>query len=708
MLTFIKKYFYHLILNSFPEACQIRTSSNRILTENSKGKELFGNTENPFLFLKNSHSLSNLQQLAVAFEKRIRFETKIKTNTEDYLITLHPLKNDLLLKAKNITGENLLYHTLKEKNNFYISLLNNYPHPVYILNSKNNLYYSNESFSNLNIQIKNGFFNSIFIENCPEFGYFWQGISLLNTNTPSLVHIVQFPFEYKNEKFSFGIIQPISEQLNSQADNNYIFDNLPFSCLKINSLTKKIELYNQFFISQFKKKLPQDLGEFFSKDSYSELNDQISKMLHNTNSLSLELSTASFYGSKNYQSTLFWGNKEKASVILILFDTSEKKQLEQQVNHAQKMQALGQLTGGIAHDFNNILTAIIGFSDLLLNKNISQEASIDVLQIKGNAQKASGLVSQLLTFSRKQPIQLQTISIYDALTDLTSLLKRTLSPFITLKTEYHKKIGYIKMDLNQLTQIFLNLAINSKDAMPSGGIFSIKASIEHNKKSKYIGNDLMPSGEYIKITVSDNGSGIEQKNLPHIFEPFFSTKTDSTSSGTGLGLSTVYGIIRTANAFISVDSEKDIGTTFTLYFPKIDKEKIEEIEYQRTYTISETFHTQKSILLVDDEDAVRLVSARALRNKGYIVSEASHAEQAKEILKNSSFDLLLTDMVMPGISGEELSQEITQLYPHMKIMLMSGYSQNIERHRTEDKIIFLQKPFDLQELIKKVSESLES
>ncbi len=455
------------------------------------------------------------------------------------------------------------------------------------------------------------------------------------------------------------------------------------------------------------------IQHIFTENSAELLTAKLNKMsagIHKNERL--ELTTTPEYGSKIFNTFIGWTGPEKDAFILYLIDASERKNLEMQFAHAQKMQAMGQLAGGVAHDFNNLLTAIVGFCDLLLQRcSADNEDFMDLMQIKGNANKASGLVGQLLTFSRKQPSQIKTISLHDAFVDLSALLQRSLSPFVTLKTEFKRNLGSVKIDPNQLMQIFLNLAVNAKDAMPKGGIFKISAAKEKIKKKRPCGNDIIPAGDYVKIIVSDTGTGIAPEHLPRIFEPFFTTKESSNVSGTGLGLSTVYGVIRASDGFVSVDSEKNVGTTFTIYLPRFEEKPEKTAKSSEFIRPDITPKESLNILLVDDEDGVRMVAARALKAKGWQVSECGNAEQAIEQLqKTNDFDLLITDMVMPGMDGETLIKQVKSAYPKIKTILMSGYSEEFARHgsKQHDDFEFLAKPFELAGLIKKVKEVLEN
>lgn len=387
-------------------------------------------------------------------------------------------------------------------------------------------------------------------------------------------------------------------------------------------------------------------------------------------------------------------------------ETSERKALEMQLIHAGRMQAMGQISGGIAHDFNNLLTAILGFSELLLEKHqIGDPSFTDIMQIKQNAHRAAGLVSQLLAFSKKQPLKPKLLDFNEAFSALIPLLRQSLGPTCDLQITQQENLGWIKVDPNQLTQVFLNLSVNARDAMPMGGTLTIKATTEHVKKATRIGTERMVSGHYIKITVSDTGCGIEPEHLTHIFEPFFTTKEGIAGSGTGLGLSTVYGIVSQTDGYIGVESTPKLGTTFTIYLPRFEKK---ESFSPTTSQIKEAtvLLKGKHILLVEDEDAVRSFTATALRKQGYIVTECSRAETAlSELQKNQKIDLLLSDIGMPGMDGQTLAQIIQNQYPSIPIVLMSGYYEDFDKGGKG--IDFLAKPFTLKGLKEKIASVLK-
>jgi two-component system cell cycle sensor histidine kinase/response regulator CckA len=401
--------------------------------------------------------------------------------------------------------------------------------------------------------------------------------------------------------------------------------------------------------------------------------------------------------------------RDNDGLVMYFIDITERKELQQQFVQSQKMQAVGQLAGGIAHDFNNLLTAMIGYCDLLLEKYQPSDQSFnDIMQIKQNANRASNLVRQLLAFSRQQTLQPQISNIMDMLNELSALLKRLLGASIELKVVHGKNIGFIKVDQIQFEQVIINLAVNARDAMKDDGILTIQTSCYSSPEPKFLHGGTMPAGDYVLIEVIDNGCGVEEKNLHRIFDPFFSSK--ETGHGTGLGLSTVYGIVNQTGGFISVESEIGTGTKFSLYFPKVlPQEQVAGPSNDKSPENKITDLTGTgTILLVEDEDAVRLFSSRALRDKGYHVIELTNGEAALEFIRKGTddVDLIITDVVMPKMDGPTLLKHIREHNPLLKVIFISGYAEDSFRDSLENdsRVHFLSKPFDLKELASKVKE----
>jgi len=386
------------------------------------------------------------------------------------------------------------------------------------------------------------------------------------------------------------------------------------------------------------------------------------------------------------------------------------------------MQAIGQLAGGIAHDFNNLLTAIMGFCDLLLMRHpAGDESFADIMQVKQNANRAANLVKQLLAFSRKQTLQPEIINITDSLADLSNLIGRLIGENITLKMIHGRDLKYTKVDQVQLEQVIINLAVNARDAMPDGGILTIATSNIVVDEKRRLSQSLIPpvedeaieNGEYVLIEVSDTGTGISQKIMGKIFEPFFSTKP--IGSGTGLGLSTVYGIVKQTGGYIFISSTIGKGSKFSIFLKSYESNsttlqltsKVKEEQEKEEIDMAGSGY----ILLVEDETPVRLFSNKALTNKGYTVVDANCAEAALEIMKGrgKDIDIIITDVVMPGISGPDMIKRVSVDYPNIKVIFMSGYGEDAfrETYGAEREFNFLSKPYSLKQLVLKVKEVLE-
>lgn len=394
-------------------------------------------------------------------------------------------------------------------------------------------------------------------------------------------------------------------------------------------------------------------------------------------------------------------------------DTSEQHMLEEQIAQGQKMQAIGQLAGGIAHDFNNVLTAIIGFSDLLLTSHRPTDpAFADIMNIKNNANRAAGLVRHLLAFSRKQTLRPQVLSLTDALEDLMHLLAQLLGEKVKAKVIHGRDLWFVKVDPTQFQQVIINLAVNARDAMPGGGELTIRTANVTERESAALGHAGMEPGEYVLCEVSDTGTGIPPEIIDKIFEPFFSTK--EVGRGTGLGLSTVYGIVKQTGGYVFAESEIGSGTIFRIYLPRCE-ETIAEAESGEKPARKEDggdLTGSATVLLVEDEDAVRAFAARALTTRGYRVLTANSGVQALDVMNEHSgeVDLIISDVVMPEMDGPTLMKHLRKENPEIKIIFMSGYAEEAFRANLDEseKFAFLPKPFTLKKLAAAVKEALES
>ena len=405
---------------------------------------------------------------------------------------------------------------------------------------------------------------------------------------------------------------------------------------------------------------------------------------------------------------------ESEATIAYAIDTTEQRALEMQIAQSQKMQAVGQLAGGIAHDFNNMLTAIIGFSDfLLMNHRPTDPAFQDIMNIKQNANRAAGLVRQLLAFSRQQTLRPQVLKLGEVLSELSILLGRLLGENVELSLEQATDLWPVKADLHQFEQVVINLAVNARDAMEDGGKLSIRTANVTELQSRELGLSDLPPADYVMIEVRDSGCGMSDEVQAKVFEPFFSTK--EIGRGTGLGLSTVYGIVKQTGGYIFVDSEEGKGTAMRVYLPRYEAGAAEvDQEPEKLERMPEKpkdLTGRGTVLLVEDEDAVRAFAARALGQRGYKVLEASTGAEALEVFEDheGDVDLVVSDVVMPEMDGPTLMNELRRDHPDIKIIFMSGYAEDAFRRNLaeNEEFMFLQKPFDLKQLAAAVKAALE-
>ena len=406
------------------------------------------------------------------------------------------------------------------------------------------------------------------------------------------------------------------------------------------------------------------------------------------------------------------------TILGVLSDATELKTLEAQFVQSQKMQAVGQLAGGIAHDFNNLLTAITGHCDLLLLRHENGDTNhADLIQIRQNANRAAGLVRQLLAFSRKQTLQPHVLHLFDTIAELAHLLDRLLGEKVTLDVTNREDIWPVRVDERQLEQVVVNLVVNARDAMPSGG--EVKLSTRNLELSHDLERDraTVPAGQYSVIEVRDSGMGIPVDHLPKIFEPFYTTKR--VGEGTGLGLSTAYGIVKQTGGFIFVDSEINKGTTFSIYLPIHDETATEQAEtgVRAVHKEAEDEGFQDltgrgTVLLVEDEAPVRSFAARALQIRGYSVLEADSGEAALELLESNDLevDLFVSDVVMPGMNGPSWVRKAIETRPNVSTIFMSGYAEDAFKGNNPEipNSSFLAKPFSLTELTARVREHMDT
>ncbi|MFQ5991134.1 MAG: ATP-binding protein [Nitrospiraceae bacterium] len=400
--------------------------------------------------------------------------------------------------------------------------------------------------------------------------------------------------------------------------------------------------------------------------------------------------------------------KLRQDKVELIDHITERKQLEEQLRHLQKMEAVGRLAGGIAHDFNNVLTVIMGYSDRLLRRlkrDDPQRGSIEEIQLAG--ERATALTQQLLAFSRRQVLEPKVLDLNDIVASTEKMLQRMIGEDIHLVTVLRSDLRRVEVDPSKLEQVIMNLAVNARDAMPHGGKLIIETAAVDLHQAFTKDRVTVNPGQYVMLAVSDTGHGMDEATQSRIFEPFFTTK--EAGRGTGLGLSTVYGIIKQSGGYVFVYSEPGRGATFKIYLPTVDK----QVNSSTGGSITpELCHGTETILLVEDEPKVRALVRDSLSQYGYTVLEALHGIDALVIGARhmGPIHLLLTDVVMPQMSGREVADQLLSLRPDLKVLYMSGYTEHAIVHHgvLEPGITLIQKPFTSEELLRKVREVLDT
>ncbi|WP_019012759.1 ATP-binding protein [Elioraea tepidiphila] len=408
-----------------------------------------------------------------------------------------------------------------------------------------------------------------------------------------------------------------------------------------------------------------------------------------------------------------------SGAVIRLTDITRHRVIETQLAQTQKMQAVGQLAGGIAHDFNNLLTAIIAATDLCLGRDdLAEPLQADLLHIRRSAERGAALVKQLLAFSRRQTLQPRIIRLADAIEDVAALLRRLLGQRVALELDLELPSHMIRVDPVQFDQVVVNLALNARDAMPQGGRLTIRTSNLTLYRPMVRGQEVIPPGRYAVVEVADTGIGIAADDLPRLFEPFFTTKKEA--GGTGLGLATVYGIVRQTDGFISVESVPGEGTTFRIYLPIVPHEQTAQREPPPEPASSSSAVPapapagkapdgavrRGTVLLVEDEDGVRRLSTRALENAGWRVLSAPSGEAALQMLdaEPAPPTVLVSDVVMPGMDGTQVVRAVRARFPTIPVVLVSGYSESAAMDGLPDEDLhFLPKPYTLRQLVAQVN-----
>ncbi len=415
--------------------------------------------------------------------------------------------------------------------------------------------------------------------------------------------------------------------------------------------------------------------------------------------------------SRVYMSPFAAAGGTHEAAILYVIDATEQKALEAKFAQSQKMEVVGKLAGGVAHDFNNMLTAILGFSDMLLTMHRPKDVAYkDIMNIKSSANRAAELVRKLLTLARQQTLQNEVINLGEVLTDESSLLKRYLGEQSELKISSERDLWNVMTDKHEFVQALFNLTTNAKDAMPDGGTLTIRARNIPERESQKLAHDGLSTGEYVLIEVQDTGHGMSPDVMSKVFEPFFTTK--EVGKGTGLGLASVYGMVKQSGGFIYPESEVGKGTTFSIYLPRHHSDREDEVvaakEKRKEPRAADLTGTGR-VLLVEDEEVVRNFAARALKRQGYKVLEASSGVEALKIMEKNEckIDIVVSDVVMPEMDGPTLLKELRKKNPDLKIIFVSGYPNDaFKSSLSEEEFAFLPKPFSLPQLAAKVKEEL--
>jgi two-component system cell cycle sensor histidine kinase/response regulator CckA len=389
------------------------------------------------------------------------------------------------------------------------------------------------------------------------------------------------------------------------------------------------------------------------------------------------------------------------ALIVVPLDVRERLGLEEQMRQAQKMEAVGMLAGGIAHDFNNLLTIICGYTQMLLAEDTMHERDLAALeQILKAGDRAADLTRQLLNFSRRQSVQLKVMSLNSVVSGMSKMVRRLIGEQIDLRMDLADDAGMIRVESGKAEQVILNLVVNARDAMSSGGRVTIATRREDVSEEQATALRLRP-GRYSVLSVNDTGIGMDVKTRNQVFEPFFTTK----EHGTGLGLSTVFGIVKQAGGAIQLWSEKGVGTSLDVYFPRVEEEVPADVPVETAVAAA----GRETVLIVEDEEAVRRLVRAALEQNGYRVLIAADGVEALKLLSSHTgpLDLVITDLAMPGMNGLELARKVGDRMPGIGVLYISGYAEDMRQSGEIDEVNFLQKPFAPQVLARKVREMLD-
>ncbi|MBR1777692.1 MAG: PAS domain-containing protein [Alphaproteobacteria bacterium] len=699
---------------------------------------------------------------------------------EWYHISIRQLAIGTLWRVRDITADRALDAVMRQETQELAEFLDVLPIGLYQIDSGGIIHYVNQRFCDwlgyTNIrELKGKKLVDLLVGHLPELDGFWHGELTFRTQTGTFftAFVSHAVYDENGETMlRASVVRDVMsrhehEDSAKEAEVGFsrLFAEAPVGIAfldKENIITEANSTLFQMFSRQREEMIGTSLEECIDSEDWAELKDKMAKVMMAKLSRAhaeVRLKTEQEKFAAVYITPMTEededGKPDVCGFIAHFIDNTERRTLSAQFFQAQKMQAIGQLAGGIAHDFNNLLTAIIGSTDLLLQTHPASDPDFtELMNVHYSATRAASLVGQLLSYSRKQPLRPKYLDVTDVFAELLHMLKRLLGTKIAVQIENGRNLGFIRVDKTQFDQVFVNLAVNARDAMPDGGAFTISTKYQKFPAGQYIGPEEVVPGEYVVIDVADTGYGISEENLQRIFEPFFTTKSGGVDSGTGLGLAMVYGNIRQSGGYINVKSTVNVGTTFSLYLPRHAPEDVRRLTEEAEHNVpsansaapavsqvvrvkpnvpktgdqlqfsfaqdkpslpppllpSNDLSGSGAILLVEDEDGVRAVTKKALSAKGYTIEDCTCAEEALEKIEDgATFDLLITDMIMPGMDGVTLASTLRQKGIYSKILLISGFSEEAARGEIKEMpdFYFLAKPFTLRELCEKVKQILE-
>ena len=730
-----------------------------------------------------------LAKLEAAVEHRAETSVELVmhplTGSDDfwewYQITIKQLSVGTLWRVCDVTSDRALEAVMQKETQDLEEFLDILPIGLYQIDSGGVIHFVNQRFCDwlgyTNTQeLKDKKLVDLLTGSIPEFDGFWHGELTFRTQTGTFftAFVSHAVYDENGETMlRASVVRDVMSRHErkesakaAELGFSRLFTEAPVGIAfldKGNTVTEANAAFFQMFSKSREEMIGMSLDECIDTEDWGELQDKMAQVIMGQQSRvnkEVRLKTEQEKFAAVYITPMTEddgdGIPDICGFIAHFIDNTERRTLANQFTQAQKMQAIGQLAGGIAHDFNSLLTGVLLSTDLLLQTHPPADPDFtELMNIHHNAMRAASLVLQLLSYSRKQTeVHRDYLDVTDVLAELQYMLKRLLGTKTTVQIENGRNLGFIHVDKTQFEQIFVNLAMNARDAMDAGGSFTIATRRQRIPAGQHIGPEEVYPREYVVIDVSDTGCGISPENLQKIFEPFFTTKSGGVDSGTGLGLAMVYGNIRQWDGYIDVKSTVGVGTTFSLYLPRISAEEVRHLkEAADNAALPANYNAQAvsqivrvkpvepktgdqllfpfaqdkpslpppllpsndlsgtgSILLVEDEDGVRLVTKKALSAKGYSVEEASCAEEALEKIENGTrFDLLITDMVMPGMDGAALSSTVRNKGIYSKILLISGFSEEAARGEIKEMpdFYFLAKPFTLRELCEKVKQVME-